>query len=132
MGTLSSFLFISLFPVSGSLTPPLSLSGILSPSLWVSFPHTQKFREFLFFSGLCLPGPSLSVSLHSGPHGACQLLVGAGLLGSPAGGSGRLLRLALCQLASGSPPHHLPAGGQHPAAQFAHRHVQVRPNYSLT
>ena len=37
------------------------------------------------------------------------------------------MRLALCQLAGGAPPCCLPAGGQHPASQSAHCHVQVSP-----
>lgn len=52
-------------------------------------------------------------------------------MGAPLRDPGRLLRLDLCQLAGGGPPHHLPARGQHPAGQFAHRDVQVSPHCSL-
>lgn len=72
-----------------------------------------------------VPRPHACLSPGSDLHEACQLLVGAGLLGLPAAPAGRPLRLGLRQLAGGAASRGLPARGQHPAAQSAHRHVQV-------
>eukprot|EP00070_Physeter_catodon_P032151 XP_028339045.1 transient receptor potential cation channel subfamily M member 4-like isoform X3 [Physeter catodon] len=89
-------------------------------------PYLQIFGQIPQedIDGLCLSG-SISISLHSGLHEARQLFIGEGLMGAPLRDPGRLLRLDLCQLAGGGPPHHLPARGQHPAGQFAHRDVQL-------